>query len=400
MPLVILADDLTGAADCAARCRHAGLPASICLDPPTPPLPDGAVAITSESRDVPPTEAAARVYETIAPLRGRADLHWYKKIDSTLRGNLGAELDATLDALRPGDGQACAIISPAFPAYRRGLEDGYLVGDSIAPRAVHLPTLLRQQAARSVAAVSLPEVRAGVDTLTTSLSRAIASGCSLLAVDALTDDDLRTLVRAAERAAPDALLCGSAGLVSMLAQRHASGASISPDATALPPGPVLAVVGSGSGMAHRQLDTLRRHGRVRVVEVRPDCSGAAPLARAAWSQGDVALHREPRGVRPPHPVAPDAITPQPPGHLAAVAVQLITDKRPARLILAGGATAMAVLSTMGVRRLEVQHELLPGMPLARGVDADGRDLCVVLKAGNHGDDDTLAALFCGSPLRP
>src|SRR5262245_26653808 len=99
MSLLILADDLTGAADCAARCRHAGMLASIALRAPSGTLPLGACAISSDSRWLAPEAAARRVRELIAELPGTSDMRWYKKIDSTLRGNIGAELDAMLDAL-------------------------------------------------------------------------------------------------------------------------------------------------------------------------------------------------------------------------------------------------------------------------------------------------------------
>ena len=68
-----------------------------------PPLPAGALSIVSDSRHLPPNEAAERVSSLILPLVDTENAIWYKKIDSTLRGNLGAELDAMLGALA-GDG--------------------------------------------------------------------------------------------------------------------------------------------------------------------------------------------------------------------------------------------------------------------------------------------------------
>ncbi len=49
MPILIQADDLTGAADCAARCRHAGLPATIALRPPSGAWLGGVCALSSDS---------------------------------------------------------------------------------------------------------------------------------------------------------------------------------------------------------------------------------------------------------------------------------------------------------------------------------------------------------------
>ncbi|HET9222651.1 MAG TPA: four-carbon acid sugar kinase family protein, partial [Roseiflexaceae bacterium] len=152
MALAILADDLTGAADCAARCRGAGLPAEIALRLPRLSFGPGVTAFTSDSRHLPPTQAATRVHELVAGLRNSGDVSWYKKIDSTLRGNLGAELDATLDAL----GRGCALVCPAFPAQGRGLSGGNLISSVAQP--IHLPSLLAEQSRRPVAAIALADV--------------------------------------------------------------------------------------------------------------------------------------------------------------------------------------------------------------------------------------------------
>jgi uncharacterized protein YgbK (DUF1537 family) len=76
--------------------------------------------------------------------------------------------------------------------------------------------------------------------------------------------------------------------------------------------------------------------------------------------------------------------------LAAAALPLIGAARPGLLVLSGGDTAIAVLAGLGVAQLTVLRELLPGVPLTRGVDAAGQAHLVVLKAGNHGDEAALA----------
>jgi uncharacterized protein YgbK (DUF1537 family) len=265
MALAILADDLTGAADCAARCRGVSLPAEIALRLPTLPLPLGVTAFTSDSRHLPPAQAATHVYQLVASLRSAADVTWYKKIDSTLRGNLGAELDAMLDAL----GYDRALICPAFPAQGRGLSDGKLISSVAQP--TDLPALLAQQSRRPVAAVALADVRARPLRLAERFAAA-RRAAPLLVVDALTDEDLHTILDAAERALPSVLLCGSAGLVGALAARHLA-CIPSNDAAAdymLPADArALLVVGSGSAAARRQIAFLRQKQQVDAIEVDP-----------------------------------------------------------------------------------------------------------------------------------
>ena len=91
----VLADDLTGAADTALPFFGRGLSARIVLDADQP-LPNADVLVLStESRNVSEAEAIERVRHAAQRLRpmlaGSAPSLVYKKIDSTLRGWVGAE---------------------------------------------------------------------------------------------------------------------------------------------------------------------------------------------------------------------------------------------------------------------------------------------------------------------
>ena len=217
--LKILADDLTGAADSAARCRRFGLPATIFLDIPELPLPTGALAFTSDSRHLTAEAAGQRVHNMGASLPD-VEGRWYKKIDSTLRGNIGSELDALLDLV---DAPA-AVVCPSFPGQGRVLRNGILTAPELGPPAVHLPSLLRKQSRHPVAALSLEQVRGGelaakMRHLMQGRDSFTGKERTVIAVDALTDDDLDRVVGAQQEGLPAALLCGSAGLVGALARR-------------------------------------------------------------------------------------------------------------------------------------------------------------------------------------
>jgi uncharacterized protein YgbK (DUF1537 family) len=379
MTLIILADDLTGAADCAGRCHQAGIAATIALPGARVHESDGAICCTTDSRHLPADLAMRRVHELVAGMGEHAGSIWYKKIDSTLRGHLGQELDALLDAL----GRSCALVCPAFPAQRRGLADGYLVTDPAPAQPLHLPALLASQSRRAVAAIGLEDVRGGVGRLAERLLAQRARGAELLVADALDEADLQTLLEAALHALPDALLCGSAGLAGTLATHV--GRQSPPHSAAPAPrieGPALLVIGSGSAMAQRQIAYLRQHQLVAAFEH----TAAVP----ADSVGDMLLHL-------PAP-SPDALMDGPTARrlaeqLAASALPLIDASRPGLLVLSGGDTAICVLARMGVTQLLVQRELLPGVPLTRGMDSVGRSHMIVLKSGNHGDEAALATVL-------
>lgn len=382
--LNILADDLTGAADSAARCRWAGLPATIFLKIPESPLPAGVRAFTSDSRHLPAAEAAQRVRMMAAPLHA-LDAHWYKKIDSTLRGHIGSELDVLLELL---DAPA-ALICPAFPAQKRGLYTGHLVTPDLSSIPMHLPSLLQSQSRYPVAAISLEDVRNGklAARLQQTTSR---EGHRVLVVDALTDEDLDTIVDECAAALPNALLCGSAGLVGALARRLVGQEDFPMDRIH---GPrlwqtALLLVGSGSQAAHRQIAYLQRSDLpVSRLTVTPHTAPAAithDLTQPIW------LVHQP-------PPAPDARLDgadarQRIEHMAQIGAELFA-RRPADLLLLGGGdTAVATLSRLHVERLSVEQELLPGMPLCQA-EINGCSVLTVLKPGSFGEDGTLVELL-------
>ena len=164
-------------------------------------------------------EAAERVSAVAGRVRSGS---WFKKIDSTLRGPIGAEIDALMRAT----GAATAIVCPAFPAQRRVVLDrvllvgGVPVAETPIARDPQFPggassviDLLRPQLDRALAWIPIDQLRAGGEALAARVRR--LAGTAIIA-DAETDADLDALVEAAFAVTPAPLLVGSAGLESAL----------------------------------------------------------------------------------------------------------------------------------------------------------------------------------------
>ena len=116
--LAVIADDLTGAADTAIRSGVSVRPSSwfpigTCRSRSTR-LRSGP-GVYTDSRHLSPADAAARVRQAGLSVKKLAASLIYKKIDSCLRGNIGAEVEALLGVL----GSPCAFIAPAHPAQGR-----------------------------------------------------------------------------------------------------------------------------------------------------------------------------------------------------------------------------------------------------------------------------------------
>ncbi|MFX1734026.1 4-hydroxythreonine-4-phosphate dehydrogenase PdxA [Paraburkholderia sp. A1RI_3L] len=428
--LLFIGDDLSGTADCVAACAryglnaglntglNAGLSAIVSLDiGETCEARDADVlAIDTDTRRHAAAEAArANVEAWRAHAHGR---RVYKKIDSTLRGNVAAEIAA----LVPLAGMA--IVAPAFPAAGRTTRNGrqYLFGEPVEASEVwrneHLAgtadlcEMLRDAGLR-VAHIGLDEVRQGTASLHARLAVCQHDRRQAVVCDSETEEDLAAIANASITL-DDVFWVGSAGLAAPVVDMHAasmrassvsgasgvSGASKEARTGAFVAGNsrlrgVLTVVGSMSSVSHGQAATLcatvRDAGEaIDLVEVDAqallDPVDAATLALTpqvanALTQGRhvvVALSQRGRldvadGVLLARQLA---------ARLAPAA------EHAAALIATGGETARALLSQMGVATLHVAEEIESGVPLLVAAHA-GRTLPVVTKAGGFGRPDTL-----------
>jgi uncharacterized protein YgbK (DUF1537 family) len=174
--LGIVADDLTGSMDSSGYFASRGLSTVVILDPDFPSDAD-VVVINTNSRAEDPDVASRRVKQAVKSLRGRVV---YKKIDSTLRGNIGVELKAAMSEMT---GEK-AIVAPAFPAVGRTTVNGILLvngvpvaetqfaNDPISPvKESNISNLLRQTMEYRVGGVSLEGIDAGVEPLYRQISR-------------------------------------------------------------------------------------------------------------------------------------------------------------------------------------------------------------------------------------
>src|SRR5262245_48636564 len=118
MPLTVLADDLTGACDAGALfAGKAPVPATV-WPHPCPREADVRV-MDLETRGASTAEASRITRAAAEDCTGHT---LFIKIDSTLRGPIGAAIDAVLDATAaPG-----AVLCPAFPAQGRVVVDRVL----------------------------------------------------------------------------------------------------------------------------------------------------------------------------------------------------------------------------------------------------------------------------------
>ncbi len=395
-PLCVIADDLTGACDVGAALLP--WPDAVVVDvgtgdPARPPAP-GLYVRNTQSRTLPAPRAAKAVTTVLRTLPRPWTGILVKKIDTGLRGSLGAELDAAIEAVGADE----AFVLPAIPDTGRttvgGIQriDGVPVDQTAFAtdpenpvRDARVGAAIEVTSRRRTGVLELTDVRRGA--VAAAVDRLRAARAQVIVCDAETEQDLeRTLQVLAARARP-LVLAGSTGLAHALRRvlgAPEEGASLGDRAPAPATHGVLVVVGSAHPVARVQLARAEALAGLRVIVVAKDAdvSGAATAAAAAIAAGgNVAL------VTPNERAKAGAVLP-----VAAAAERALSETRPAGLVLVGGETAFRTLVAMGVRWVAI--DAAPAPLCVRGHVASGvrAGLAVVTKGGSSGPPERLADL--------
>jgi uncharacterized protein YgbK (DUF1537 family) len=202
----VIADDLTGQNGTGILLRRRGFPtASLTgMEWPSGGLHGyDCVLVNTDSRALPAREAYDRVARAAAMIKTNQGRPLAKRIDSTMRGNLGAELEAVLGAIGPG---SVAVVTGAFPSSGRTTRGGnlYVGGVLLAETAVrhdprcpvtesHVPTLLAAQTQFPVGYLELEVVRAGAEAVAMALQQRARAGIRMICADAETDEDIEAI---------------------------------------------------------------------------------------------------------------------------------------------------------------------------------------------------------------
>lgn len=358
MRVGIVADDLTGAMDASAPFAGHGFATRVLLSVENQVGTSAAaqvLAIDTHSRELSGADAASVVQAAVA--RIGSDGLPFKKIDSTLRGPIAAEIAAALQA----SGRHCALVAPAAPAQGRVLREGRLFVNG------------QQVGARSVVDM-LRAAMPGVPVRLLGAGGPATDERCVLVADGESEQDL-TRVAALGLDHPDSvLLVGSSGLAAALADamRPAQTMCPSPKYERL-----IIAVGSYNSRSAEQVRTLLAHRSVRSVVL--TLQGELRRSPLRSNSAVVLLHVE--GLDAPPMLDPRQVATS----LADATADLLAEQGEARtaLFMTGGDTARAILSRLQVADIDVIGNLYAGVVHGRATVA-GRQLGVITKAGGFG----------------
>ncbi len=394
--LLIVADDLTGAADTGARFAARGLATVIPLQGAATPDAD-VVVLSTETRDLDGMDAARVVSAAVARHTsgqlGSGPRWIYKKIDSALRGNPRQELLATLATA----GENRVLVAPAFPAEGRTTVGGYQLVDGVPlaespfgadAAASDVVALFTGDGAPAVRRLDLATIRDRPEHLAALLD---AEPAGIVVADAETDDDLISLARASSGSSLR-MLCGTAGFARALAGTL----SLRPASSLVPvrrrgSHPVLVVAGSQTDATLRQIGALAASGIPIVCPTQDVIDGAGTIddavraVEASLVSGHTTVLTTAGLAKSPHGGRAVA-------ERLAEAVSAPRVRRAiGGLVLTGGDVAAAICAALDASALRLGGEIAPGQPWGVLAGGTAPGLPVATKAGSFGDDDALLA---------
>lgn len=387
----MVADDLTGSNATGALFARRGLRAVTVSDPAHAGRhPADVVVVNTQTRHAPGEPAAAAVSRAIDAVPGVRLV--VKRVDTTLRGNVGAELEAALNIVRRRWPAARALCVPAHPAAGRTTVDGVHLIDGVPiaetdagrdpfrpVRTSRVAELLRAQTLLRTSEITLPTVRAGPDIL----ARALDTDADILVCDAVSTADLTALAEAAAETMWLSVDSGPFGAA--LAAAMGIGGT---------PGPVVLIAGSATDRTREQLARTELVLGARFTDLHPDGFDAATLHSAL---SELLARTSVAGVKVTGRPSDAGLATEIARTLGEVARRVIASHPVGGVYATGGDVSAAVVHALGAEGFAVESEVRPLAVAGRLAGGPHDGLPFAAKGGLVGDP--LAAVDCVEHLR-
>ena len=419
--VLVIADDLTGGNGTGVRAMKGGLSAYTVMGDGA--LPDAnafsVVIVPTDSRNVSVEEAYSRVQAAVRRFDAYPVSLYSKRIDSTLRGNLGSEIDAVLDNISPAH---VAFVVPAYPDAGRISAGGHVLVEqqplyrTAAAKDPKNPittartdVLLQQQSHYPVASLYLEDYAAGADALVARIEQLMAAGARLLVCDACQQEDIDMLADCAlawggrfiaadpgpftaalsmrlerKKEAPSAQILAAIGSVNAVAQAQVETLMEDPDAymVFLETAEILEGGARAEDEKNRVVAEVLAHGQDYPVCAVVSC-GIFPQRRTAFA---------PYMAR--YACTAEELSNQINDAFGSITAEILRRNSACQgLFTSGGDITVAVCRHLGAQGLALVEEVIPLTSFARLVGGSHAGLKLITKGGMVGDKNTLKECF-------
>lgn len=419
--VLVVADDLTGANAAAAGFARAGLRSATARTADRVEVIAEMVArfdvvvASADCRHTDPSTAARRVSAAV-------EAGWpaglvCNRIDTTLRGNVGATTQAVLSTVRAlTEARVVVLCAPAHPAAGRHtiggtqllggrrLEETEVARDARTPvRTSDIVELIHEQADLAVSVVPMAHVTGSREELVAAVRAALDGGAEVVVADATTEDHLDRVAAAAVEASrgTDVVWVTSDPGPGSVAMARAMGLG-----PAAPGAPLLVVSGSATELTRHQLRQLVTERGARVQRTAnlgesavPDVDATAKLLDdrlADAAPGEVlvlATAVEDGDVCRLTPEEAEEV----PRALARAVRRNLEAHAVDGILATGGDVTSALLHELGSHGLAISGEVAPLIVSGSLVGGPWDGLQIITKGGLVGEAD--AAVACVDHLR-
>ncbi|WP_227937187.1 four-carbon acid sugar kinase family protein [Alkalihalobacillus deserti] len=419
MKIALIADDLTGANDTGVQFARAGLKTSVLMQKNDVSLSElDVVVMDTDSRSASATEAYEKVKQASEFLKRYSFDIIYKKVDSTMRGNVGAELDAVYDAFQPD----FVLMAPAYPKNNRQVKDGNLY---LGQKLLHeteiaydpktpvnesfIPDILSRSSKRKTGVITNEDLAQGKNFIKEKLVRYYEEKVPYIVFDSTVEEDLEQIVEWVNETPFQVVWSGSAGLANYLTsygekKNHSLNVKqLDKDQS------VLMVVGSVNINSRQQVERvledpstigikLASHLVVKDEKTLND-EMARVLARieeainqnlniVLFSAGDKDEINRANQAGSEYGLTPKMVSDQISHILGLLTAKIVSEFHIRRLFLTGGDTAKKSCIAMGVTDFQLIDEVEIGIPIGKLV-YKGETILTITKAGGFGSQDAL-----------
>jgi len=397
--IAVIADDLTGACDTGVKFSKYGMQVMVIVDYKflDKVNHDKEVwAINTDTRSLSAKDAYIRVLGITQKLASQGINQIYKKIDSTLRGHAGAELEAILDALQAD----LAIVVPAFPANGRIVRSGDLLVNG--ERLCGVQDVLQREMHRQIGNLGLESFVGGVGSLAQAIINLQEVGRQVIVIDAEKEEDLELIAATLSLLPGKTVVAGAAGLAAYLPPIW--GLKSEPPLWKSYPGVTMLVAGSSNPVTTAQIREVQAYKNAPLLAI----SLQEILQGATAAEMDRLSARAEKYLRAgdnsllilsvSSPVATKEnntnyrLDKRRLGEEIATALGEITRRLVLSsgieiLMITGGDTAVHVCRALQAWGIDLIAEPLPGIPLGKLIGGVAHGLTVVTKAGGFGSND-------------
>lgn len=411
--LAVIADDLTGANDTALQFAKRNIRSSVEIDfmNINSLLDKEVIVADTDSRDLDKLSAYNKVNKIFKKISNFDAECIYKKIDSTLRGNIGAEIKAISDEMNPD----IVLIAPAYPSNGRQTIGGYHLLNGVpierteianSPktpvRTSYIPDILKEQVDKGVSLLDFNVLRKGKLEIRKFVSEAISNNKNWIVCDVIDNSDFITIMEAVKEY-KNILWVGSAGLAEYLPLYYGwignRRYSLSKRQ-----GSILVCAGSISHVTQDQVDVLLKSMdidlvKINIIKLLENQSEELKdkqkiineiisrnkniLLTTAQSDEDVELAMN---IGKKHGLSSKEVS-EKIANIMADLINSIDFNKLSGMILTGGDMAIHICKAINVSSIEIISEVDTGVPLGYIESKNLDKLFIVTKAGAFGKED-------------